>query len=295
MIVHAVGLGGMLFFGGLWAGSNLMMLAERARTWQRMADEGYPDDFRRTMMLSKLWVEVTGLATAFSSGVFAITAGPSATVAIIATSITAFTLVASGMIDKPAPATMTAATGQAKPELRGHRAVWRGHHAGRTLAAVAAFLCLCTAACPTTAGWAMIVSGGLWTGGVSFLAVERSRAWRDMPLDDFLADFRVSVRFVDPLMPVCCFASAIAATVFSRASHGTSAIFGWVGVVCTMIAAVGSGAVSAPSVLRMLRSEKTQTSAQLMRDRTIMLASNVVRTIAALLAFVCLDAAIIAQ
>jgi uncharacterized membrane protein SpoIIM required for sporulation len=50
--------------------------------------------------------------------------------------------------------------------------------------------------------WIMLVSCGLWAGGILIFAVERTNLWRRMPIDQYAVDFRRSLFRVDPMMPI---------------------------------------------------------------------------------------------
>jgi hypothetical protein len=194
----------------------------------------------------------------------------------------------------PQPARPGAAS-QGPPPDAAHRALWRRLHIGRTGAALLAFSCVSAAGALTTAAWLMLIAGGLWSRGVCLLAVERTRAWHAMSLAEFLPDFRVSVRFIDPLMPVCCFTSAIAAAFFSHDAAGLAATLGWCGVGITLVGAVGSGLLSAPSVLGILRGKADLPPPALAKSRRIIVACNFGRTVAAVSAFSCLCAAVVVR
>ena len=50
--------------------------------------------------------------------------------------------------------------------------------------------------------WIMLISCGLWAGGILIFAVERTNLWRRMPIDQYVVDFRRSLFRVDPMMPI---------------------------------------------------------------------------------------------
>src|SRR6516225_3150567 len=50
--------------------------------------------------------------------------------------------------------------------------------------------------------WIMLVSCGLWAGGIFIFAVERTNLRRRMPIDQYAVDFRRSLFRVDPMMPI---------------------------------------------------------------------------------------------
>lgn len=296
MTLHALSLGTLLFFGGIWAGANLMMLVERVRTWQRMPASVYGDDFRRTMRLSHSFLAATALCAVVAGSVFSSTSvGKDQVFAMLGTGLIGLLAGAASFIDVlPQPALRGDAR-QGPPRDAAHRAIWRRLHLGRTVAALLAFFCFGAAGELTPTEWMMVIFGGLWSGGVCFLAVERTRAWHAMSLEEFLPDFRVSVRFIDPLMPVCCITSALATAFFSHDSTGLAAMLGWFAVGITTGGAVGSGLVSAPPVLGILRAKADPSPIELAKGRKIIVACNVGRTVAAVLAFSCLSAAVVVR
>lgn len=48
----------------------------------------------------------------------------------------------------------------------------------------------------------MLVFCGLWSSGILVLAVERMDLWQRMPLEQYEVDFRRSLLWVDPMMPI---------------------------------------------------------------------------------------------
>jgi hypothetical protein len=43
------------------------------------------------------------------------------------------------------------------------------------------------------AAWVMLAFGGLFSGGILIVAVERVNLWRRMPVDQYVIDFRRSL------------------------------------------------------------------------------------------------------
>lgn len=284
----------MLFSSGIWAGANLIMLFERVRSWKRMPDRCYLEDFQRTVVLSKPFMTATGLLAVLSGSLFFFTSsGVDKLLTSIGVSLTGLILGASIFIDSPGHPSLYVIPRQAKWSYANHRTFWRRFQVTRTLAAIIAFACLCAAEDLTTTECIMIIFSGLWTGGVCFLAVERSRAWNRMALEKFLTDFRISVRFIDPIMPICFFVSTVAAIFFSYSSNGIGAVLGWLGIGIATAGAIISGIFSASTVLSMLRSDSKFTPTQIKRGRAIILICNIGRTVGAVLAFICLNSAIV--
>lgn len=96
--------------------------------------------------------------------------------------------------------------------------------------------------------WAilMLVSGGLFTGGVAVFAWERLPAWRRMPRERFKADFAGAIRKADRVQPALLVATIVATVAFGLTATGaarTLAIMGGIGFALTLLA---SGAVLVP-------------------------------------------------
>jgi hypothetical protein len=68
--------------------------------------------------------------------------------------------------------------------------------------------------------WIMLVSCGLWAGGILIFAVERTNLWRRMPIDQYAVDFRRSLFRVDPMMPILGVIAGVAATIFALKHSG---------------------------------------------------------------------------
>ena len=85
--------------------------------------------------------------------------------------------------------------------------------------------------------WIMLVSCGLWAGGILIFAVERTNLWRRMPIDQYAVDFRRSVFRVDPMMPILGVIAGTAATIFALQRSGAARGLAWAGL--GLIALVG--------------------------------------------------------
>jgi hypothetical protein len=68
--------------------------------------------------------------------------------------------------------------------------------------------------------WIMLVSCGLWAGGILVFAVERTNLWRRMPIDQYAVDFRRSLFRVDPMIPILGVIAGAAATIFALQRSG---------------------------------------------------------------------------
>lgn len=72
------------------------------------------------------------------------------------------------------------------------------------------------------AGFVMLLSGGLLTGGAWMVAVERLWIWDRMDLPDYTADFRRSIHRADPMQPILGYITIAAAIVFAIDSDGAA-------------------------------------------------------------------------
>ena len=75
----------------------------------------------------------------------------------------------------------------------------------------------------------MLLSGGIWTGGLVTYAVERVSLWRRMPLEEYVVDLRRSLSRADPFQPVIGFVCVAGAVVFALSESGTSETLTWLG------------------------------------------------------------------
>lgn len=79
--------------------------------------------------------------------------------------------------------------------------------------------------------WAflMLVSGGLFAGGVTALAWDRVSAWRSMPLDEFRTDFAGVVQRADRVQPGLLVAAIVASFGFGLTDSGAARILALIG------------------------------------------------------------------
>jgi hypothetical protein len=92
--------------------------------------------------------------------------------------------------------------------------------------------------------WIMLVSCGLWAGGILIFAVERTNLWRRMPIDQYAVDFRRSLFRVDPMMPSLGVIARAAATIFALQRSGAASGLAWAGlefIVRVVVASITMG------------------------------------------------------
>jgi len=88
--------------------------------------------------------------------------------------------------------------------------------------------------------WIMLVSCGLWAGGILIFAVERTNLWRRMPIDQYAVDFRRSLFRVDPMMPILGVIAGAAATIFALQRSGAARDLAWAGLGFIVLVVVAS-------------------------------------------------------
>jgi Domain of unknown function (DUF1772) len=140
--------------------------------------------------------------------------------------------------------------------------------------------------------WLMIAAGGLFTGGIFTIAVERLNIWQRMPIDQYAIDFRRSVHRMDPLMPIMGNISALAAVVFALNNDGRAATLAWIGVALIAVIMVTSITLAEPmnSRFRRLPEGHAPEGAEQLRIRWRRF--HLARTAVALASLACLAAAI---
>jgi dipeptide/tripeptide permease len=141
------------------------------------------------------------------------------------------------------------------------------------------------------AAWLMLTFGGLFAGGIFFVAVERTNLWRRMPMEQFVIDFRRSLYRLDPLMPILGTVSALSAVVFGLNNGGPTAGLAWIGVALIVVIMIASIAVAEPmnSKFRRLPEGRVPNGTDDLRKRWRRF--HLMRTVPALVSFGCFAAA----
>ena len=141
------------------------------------------------------------------------------------------------------------------------------------------------------AAWGMLTFGGLFSGGILIVAVERVNLWRRMPVDQYVVDFRRSLYRLDPLLPIMGTLSALGTVVFAWNSQGRAAVLAWIGVALLAVIMVASIALAEPMNSKFRRLPEGQAPEHAERLRTTWRRLHWVRTVVALGALACLAAA----
>jgi Domain of unknown function (DUF1772) len=132
----------------------------------------------------------------------------------------------------------------------------------------------------------MLISGGLFAGGVASIAWERLPAWRATALADFLVAFAHTLRRVDRLQPallVVCLVSTIGFAVNADGAARTAALVAVAGFLAIL---VGSVALLVPVQRRLVASGTELPPREAERLRNLWVHGHVIRTVVALAALV---------
>jgi hypothetical protein len=132
---------------------------------------------------------------------------------------------------------------------------------------------------------AMLISGGLFAGGVTSIAWERVPAWRSTQIQDFRIGFAQTLRRVDRLQPALlsiCLASTIGFAVTAAGTARTLAVFAAAGFLLVLI---GSVAWLVP-IQRNLKSGPELSAATTDGLRARWLRGHLIRTVAAVGLFI---------
>jgi hypothetical protein len=133
---------------------------------------------------------------------------------------------------------------------------------------------------------AMLISGGLFAGGVVLIAWERVPAWRTADLADFRTAFAHTLRRVDRLQPTLVVVCLISTIGFAIRSSGAARILAVLAAAGFLVVAAGSGAWLVPIQRRLVAPGSEQSPAETDRLRTQWLRGHLIRTIVALVSFI---------
>jgi Domain of unknown function (DUF1772) len=128
----------------------------------------------------------------------------------------------------------------------------------------------------------MLTSGGLFAGGVVFVAWERIPAWRTMELSEFSAAFAHTLRRVDRVQPALLTACLVSTLGFAFSAGGaarTSALLAAAGLALVL---VGSVAWLVPVQRRLAGAGPSPPEAERLRRRWVL--GHLLRTTVALAA-----------
>jgi Domain of unknown function (DUF1772) len=134
--------------------------------------------------------------------------------------------------------------------------------------------------------WAffMLVSGGMFAGGVMVIAWDHVPAWQRMPLAEFRTDFARVVQRADRVQPGLLVVAIVASFGFGLADSGAAQILALVGTSGFLATLIGSVAVLVPLQRRMISSSSLEAGA-LDQMRRRWLGGHLGRTVVAVASF----------
>jgi hypothetical protein len=117
--------------------------------------------------------------------------------------------------------------------------------------------------------WAilMLVSGGLFAGGVTMVAWERVAAWQNMPLAQFGSDFAGTVHRADRVQPGLLVVAIATSYAFGLTDTGAARVLALIGASGFLATLIGSVAVLVPLQRRMTSSSPESGALERMRQR----------------------------
>lgn len=92
----------------------------------------------------------------------------------------------------------------------------------------------------------MLVFGGVWTGMIVAVAVERVSLWGRMSIEQYAVDFRRSLFRFDPLQPILLALTALGTVLFALESSGQARSLAWVALGLLGLVLIGSTTLAEP-------------------------------------------------
>jgi TRAP-type C4-dicarboxylate transport system permease large subunit len=131
----------------------------------------------------------------------------------------------------------------------------------------------------------MLLFGGLWTGAVLIVALERTAIWQRMSLEQYAVDFRRSLLRSGPILTILGLAAAIAAIVFAVHSNGHARELACAGVAGFVLVVVASIVFAAPIEAQFRRNPEGHVPEKAEHYRLFWRRFHAGRTLVALLVF----------
>jgi uncharacterized membrane protein len=140
--------------------------------------------------------------------------------------------------------------------------------------------------------WLMLASGGLFSGGILVVAVERTNLWRRMPVEQYAVDFRRSLARVDPMLPILGALTCVGALLFALNTDGRPAALSWTAVALLGVVIVSSLIVAEPINTRFRRLPEGDAPERAERLRVTWRRFHYGRTVLGIAAFTCIVGAV---
>jgi hypothetical protein len=131
----------------------------------------------------------------------------------------------------------------------------------------------------------MLISGGLFAGGVVSIAWERIPAWRKADLVGFRTAFAQTLRRVDRLQPVLLVVTLLSAIGFAAGADGATRTAAGLAAIGFLAVLVGSGAWLVPVQRRLVAAGAELPASRAERLRAQWFGGHVARTVVALTAY----------
>jgi hypothetical protein len=134
--------------------------------------------------------------------------------------------------------------------------------------------------------WAisMLISGGLFAGGVASIAWERLPAWRATELPDFRVAFAETLRRVDRLQPALLVVCLVSTIGFALNVDGAARLLAL--LAASSLSSSARGALLVPAQRRLVSSDPELPPSEAERLRRLWLRGHLLRTVIALAALV---------
>jgi len=132
----------------------------------------------------------------------------------------------------------------------------------------------------------MLISGGLFTGGVVSIAWERVPAWRETELADFRSAFANTLRRVDRLQPVLLVVFILSTVGFAVSTGGSGRAAALAAVAGLLIILAGSVGWLVPIQKRLVAARADEPAEDFDRLRAQWLRGHLIRTVVALAALI---------
>jgi Domain of unknown function (DUF1772) len=139
---------------------------------------------------------------------------------------------------------------------------------------------------------AMLISGGLFAGGVVPIAWERGPAWRVASPKAFRADFAHTLTRVDRVQPALLVVTLLSAIAFALNATGTARTLSAFSAFGLAVILFGSGAVLVRIQQRLVSPRSELAASDVERLREQWLRGHLLRTILAVACFALLVAAV---
>src|ERR687895_1005461 len=135
--------------------------------------------------------------------------------------------------------------------------------------------------------WAslMLIAGGLFAGGAATFAWSRVPIWRRMALQEFIGDFKPTLRRTDKVQPALLVAAIVSAAGFALTADGSARVLASVGAAGFLVTLAASIAILVPLQRRIVATPPAEAKAiEEMRARWFR--GNLGRSVLAVASFV---------